>query len=77
MIPTPSWVTAQENKGFELGEKYIIKPVDEDGSVHITEESVMQAVSLKSLQDDWNCCLGRRNLCFPNDISRVGNSISL
>lgn len=46
-IPTPEWLTLQEDAGFVKGKRYIIKPMDEDGSVHITNDSVITGEAME------------------------------
>ncbi|HBN82882.1 MAG TPA: D-alanine--D-alanine ligase, partial [Clostridiales bacterium] len=82
MIPTPEWLTCQEDKGFMQGERYILKPVDEDGSVHITEESVIKGESLEGVQERLQHLMRKTNKAFfaeryiegrELNISMIGN----
>jgi D-alanine-D-alanine ligase len=49
-LPTAPWVEDSDEYGFEAGEPYIIKIVSEDGSVGITEDSVVKCGDLKELR---------------------------
>jgi len=49
-IPTPPWVTDNDNKGFTKSDKYIIKAVYEDGSMGLNQGSVVTANSISKLR---------------------------
>lgn len=44
-IATPAWVTASEQRGFRPG-NYLIKPISEDASVGLDEDSLVQVRTL-------------------------------
>jgi D-alanine-D-alanine ligase len=41
-IPTPPWVSPPEDQHFTPGESYIIKPISEDGSLGLDQDSLMR-----------------------------------
>lgn len=56
-IPTPGWIQMVDLPGIKTDKKYICKPVWEDGSVGITDNSVIQGdspvkINLSDLKND-------------------------
>jgi D-alanine-D-alanine ligase len=50
LIPTPPWVSHPEDQDFIPGEPYIIKPISEDASIGLDQESLLHSNSYDSLR---------------------------
>ena len=50
-IPTAPWVTCRDEHAFLEGDRYIIKPVYEDGSVGLSQDSIVRADSIHQLRE--------------------------
>ncbi len=49
-IPTPQWITIQDDNGFAKDDRYIVKTVYEDGSVGIFQDSIVAAENIDQLR---------------------------
>jgi|AGTN01.1.fsa_nt_gi D-alanine-D-alanine ligase and related ATP-grasp enzymes len=50
-LPTPRWATASDTREYREGRAYIIKDVTEDGSVGISEASVVKPENAEALRE--------------------------
>ena len=50
-IPTPQWITIQDESGFTKGDRYIIKMVYEDGSVGLYQDSIVTIESISQIRE--------------------------
>lgn len=50
-IPTPQWITARGENEFTKDDRYIIKPVYEDGSIDIYQNSIVTIESIHQIRE--------------------------
>lgn len=49
-IPTAPWITEDQDFGFNPSDTYIIKPIDEDGSIGLSQESIVNCKNINELR---------------------------
>ncbi len=50
-IATPQWITARDENGFTIGDRYIVKPIYEDGSIDLDQNSIVTMESVPQARE--------------------------
>ena len=53
-ILTPQWITARDESGFSKADRYIAKPIYEDGSIDMDQDSVVTIESIHQAREILN-----------------------